>query len=55
MRPGVLAGRRASQLPPGGCLRATPGADPITPMFLALPLLGLFEASVLILAKVLKR
>jgi sec-independent protein translocase protein TatC len=33
----------------------TPGADPFTPMFLAVPLVGLFELSILILAKPLKR
>ena len=33
----------------------TPGADPFTPMFLAIPLVVLFEASVLVLDKALKR
>jgi sec-independent protein translocase protein TatC len=33
----------------------TPGADPFTPMMLAIPLIGLFELSVLILAKPLRR
>jgi sec-independent protein translocase protein TatC len=33
----------------------TPGADPFTPMMLAIPLIGLFELSVVILAKPLRR
>lgn len=33
----------------------TPGADPFTPTFLAIPLILLFEASVLVLDKALKR
>ncbi len=33
----------------------TPGVDPFTPLFLAIPLLGLFELSLLILAKPLHR
>lgn len=36
-------------------LLVTPGADPFTPTALAVPLLGLFELSVLVLNKVLKR
>lgn len=36
-------------------LIVTPGADPFTPMALAIPLLVLFEVSVLILGKVLRR
>ena len=38
-----------------GAELVTPGADPFTPLFLALPLLGLFEGSILVLARVLKR
>jgi sec-independent protein translocase protein TatC len=33
----------------------TPGADPFTPLFLSVPLLALFEASILVLDKALKR
>ena len=33
----------------------TPGADPVTPLFLAIPLLALYEGSVLVLAHALKR
>ena len=33
----------------------TPGVDPFTPLFLALPLIGLFELSILVLAKPLRR
>jgi sec-independent protein translocase protein TatC len=33
----------------------TPGADPFTPLFLAIPLLVLFELSILVLDKALKR
>jgi sec-independent protein translocase protein TatC len=33
----------------------TPGVDPVTPLFLAVPLIGLFELSILVLAKALKR
>lgn len=38
-----------------GAELVTPGADPVTPLFLAIPLLALFELSVLVLARVLKR
>ena len=38
-----------------GAELVTPGVDPVTPLFLALPLIGLFELSVLILAKPLRR
>jgi Sec-independent protein secretion pathway component TatC len=33
----------------------TPGADPVTPLFLAVPLVALYEVSVLVLARALKR
>ena len=33
----------------------TPGVDPVTPLFLAVPLLALFELSVLVVAKPLRR
>jgi sec-independent protein translocase protein TatC len=33
----------------------TPGADPVTPLFLAVPLAALYEVSVLVLARALKR
>ena len=36
-------------------LVVTPGADPFTPTALLIPLIALFEASILILDKVLKR
>ena len=38
-----------------GAELVTPGVDPVTPLFLALPLIGLFELSVLVLAKPLRR
>ncbi len=38
-----------------GALVVTPGADPYTPTALFIPLILLFEASVLVLARVLKR
>ena len=38
-----------------GAELVTPGVDPVTPLFLAIPLLGLFEVSVLVLAKPLRR
>jgi sec-independent protein translocase protein TatC len=38
-----------------GAELVTPGVDPFTPLVLALPLVGLFELSVLVLAKPLRR
>jgi sec-independent protein translocase protein TatC len=38
-----------------GAELVTPGADPFSPLLLAVPLLGLFELSVLVLARGLKR
>ena len=38
-----------------GAELVTPGVDPFTPLFLAVPLIGLFELSILILAKPLRR
>ena len=38
-----------------GAELVTPGVDPVTPLFLAIPLVGLFELSVLVLAKPLRR
>ena len=38
-----------------GAELVTPGVDPFTPLFLALPLVGLFELSILVLAKPLRR
>ncbi len=38
-----------------GAELVTPGADPVTPLFLAVPLLALFELSILVLARTLKR
>jgi sec-independent protein translocase protein TatC len=38
-----------------GAELVTPGADPFSPLLLAVPLLGLFELSVLVLARVLHR
>ncbi|MGO8686784.1 MAG: twin-arginine translocase subunit TatC [Candidatus Dormibacteria bacterium] len=38
-----------------GAELVTPGVDPVTPLFLAVPLVGLFELSVLVLAKPLRR
>jgi Sec-independent protein secretion pathway component TatC len=38
-----------------GAELVTPGVDPVTPLFLAIPLIGLFELSVLVLARPLRR
>jgi Sec-independent protein secretion pathway component TatC len=38
-----------------GAELVTPGVDPFTPLFLAIPLVGLFELSILVLAKPLRR
>ncbi len=38
-----------------GAELVTPGVDPVTPLFLAIPLVGLFELSILVLAKPLHR
>jgi sec-independent protein translocase protein TatC len=38
-----------------GAELVTPGVDPVTPLFLAIPLVGLFELSLLILARPLRR
>ena len=38
-----------------GAELVTPGVDPVTPLFLAIPLIGLFELSILVLAKPLHR
>ncbi|MGD1053877.1 MAG: twin-arginine translocase subunit TatC [Candidatus Dormibacteria bacterium] len=38
-----------------GAELVTPGVDPFTPLFLAVPLVGLFELSILVLAKPLRR
>ena len=38
-----------------GAELVTPGVDPFTPLFLAIPLVGLFELSILVLAKALRR
>ncbi|HXZ99499.1 MAG TPA: twin-arginine translocase subunit TatC [Candidatus Binatia bacterium] len=38
-----------------GAELVTPGADPVTPLFLAVPLLGLFELSILVLSRSVRR
>jgi sec-independent protein translocase protein TatC len=38
-----------------GAELVTPGVEPFTPLFLAIPLVGLFELSILVLAKPLRR
>jgi sec-independent protein translocase protein TatC len=51
--------RRRRKLAWGGLVLGaelvTPGVDPFTPLFLAIPLVGLFELSILVLAKPLRR